>query len=78
MSESELALRAQKNAAIILAISELYGVSIEDATNIYYRSETSRMVEDKVADLHCRSEKYLASLVWEEYTEKNDLFFDAD
>lgn len=69
MSETDLYLRGIKNAAIIMAMNELFGVSIEDATNIYYQSETAQLIEDKVADLHCRSEKYLATLVWEEYLE---------
>ncbi len=71
MSETDLVLRANKNAAIILAITNLFGVSIQEATNIYYQSDTAQLIEDKVADLHCRSEKYLATLVWEEYLENN-------
>lgn len=70
MSETELYLRGNKNAAIIRALNELFGLSIEDATVIYYLSETAQLIEEKVADLHCRSEKYLATLVWEEYNEK--------
>jgi hypothetical protein len=31
------------------------------------QSETAGLIEDGVADLQCRSDKYLASLVWEEY-----------
>lgn len=69
MSETDLYLRGNKNAAIIMAMNELFGLSIEDATNIYYQSETAQLIEEKVADLHCRSEKYLATLVWEEYQE---------
>lgn len=71
MSETELYLRGNKNAAIIMAISDLFSVSIKDATNIYYQSETALLIEEKVADLHCRSEKYLATLVWEEHLEHN-------
>ncbi len=69
MSETDLVLRANKNAAIIMAMTELFGISIQEATNIYYLSETAQLIEDKVADLHCRSEKYLATLVWEEHLE---------
>ncbi len=29
------------------------------------------MIEDGVADLQCRSDKYLATLVWEEYSENH-------
>ena len=71
MTETELYLRGNKNAAIITAISELFGVSILDAINIYYQSETAQLIEEKVADLHCRSEKYLATLVWEEHLENH-------
>ncbi|MFG6427119.1 MAG: DUF3791 domain-containing protein [Muribaculaceae bacterium] len=52
-----------------MAMTELFGISIQEATNIYYLSETAQLIEDKVADLHCRSEKYLATLVWEEHLE---------
>lgn len=69
MTETDLYFRGNKNAAIIMAMNELFGVSIEDATNIYYQSETAQLIEEKVADLHCRSEKYLATLVWEEHLE---------
>lgn len=71
MNETDLVLRANRNAAIIMAMTELFGISIQEATNIYYQSETAQLIEDKVADLHCRSEKYLATLVWEEHLEKS-------
>ncbi|MCM1380194.1 MAG: DUF3791 domain-containing protein [Prevotella sp.] len=51
-------------------MSELFGLTITEAADIYYQSETAQLIEEKVADLHCRSEKYLATLVWEEYNEK--------
>ena len=69
MSETDLVLRANKNAAIIVAMTELFGISIQEATNIYFQSETSQLIEEKVDELHCRSEKYLATLVWEEHLE---------
>lgn len=69
MTETELYLRGNKNAGIIMAMNELFGISVKDATNIYYQSETAQLIEEKVADLHCRSEKYLATLVWEEHLE---------
>ncbi|MDE5858475.1 MAG: DUF3791 domain-containing protein [Muribaculaceae bacterium] len=65
--ESKVALRATKVANIILSLSEMYNFSIQDATDIYYKSVTSGLIEDGIADLQCRSNKYLASLVWDEY-----------
>ena len=46
------------------------GVSIQEATDMFYESETANLIEEKVADLHCRSDKYLALLVIEECSEK--------
>lgn len=60
-------LRSTQCARIIMCISEMYGVSINDAADIYYNSETSNMIEDGIADLHCRSDKYLAEEVWNEH-----------
>lgn len=67
--ESNLIFRGEKCAGIIKSISELYNVSIEKATDIYYESDMSNLIEEGVADLHCRSNKYLASLVWDEYSD---------
>ena len=65
--ESKTALRATKTANIILSLCELYNLSIQTATDIYYKSTTAELIEDGVSDLQCRSEKYLASLIWEEF-----------
>lgn len=67
--ESKMAMRAAKCAHIIMDLRELYGVSLQDATDMFYQSETAKLIEDGVADLQCRSDKYLASLVWEEHQE---------
>lgn len=74
--ESKMALRASKVANIIISLCELYKVSLKDATDIYYQSITSDLIEEGVADLQCRSDKYLATLVWEEFEEtKPDISF---
>ncbi|MCM1042523.1 MAG: DUF3791 domain-containing protein [Bacteroides sp.] len=67
--ESKLVLRGDKCAGIIMGISELFGVSLQRATDIFYESETAALIEEGVSDLQCRSDKYLATLVWEEYQE---------
>lgn len=65
--ESKMALRAKKVANIIISLCELYKISLQNATDIYYRSTTSDLIEEGVADLQCRSDKYLATLIWEEF-----------
>lgn len=67
--ETSAIFRSDKVAEIILAISELYNISIERATDIFYQSDTSILIEEGIADLHCRSPRYLAQCVWDEYHE---------
>ena len=64
--EAEVVLRGEKNASIISALCELYDLNLETATDLFYSSSIANLVEDKIADLHCRSDKYLATLIMEE------------
>ena len=56
----------EKFSHIIVALSE-HNISIEQAMDIFYNSTTSQLIEEGVADLHCRSSKYLADVIWDEY-----------
>lgn len=67
--ESKISLRATKVAKIIMSMQDIYSISLKDATDIYYRSAIGDMIEEGVSDLQCRSDKYLATLVWDEYQE---------
>ncbi len=70
MSEdSRQIMKSAQCARIILCISEMFGVTLNEATDIYYNSETANMIEEGVADLHCRSDKYLAEEIWNEHQE---------
>ena len=62
-----------KCTKIIADLSEMYGISLERARDMFYHSQTSQLIEEKVADLHCRSDKYLATLVWDEAHEQSNL-----
>ena len=70
MNETGIVLRGEKNANVIQALCELYNLDLMTATDIFYSSETSSLIEEKVSDLHCRSDRYLATLVMDEYREK--------
>lgn len=69
--ESKIVLRGDKSADIIESITDMYGVPLEQSTDIFYNSETSVLIEEGIADLHCRSARYLAQCVWDEYTESS-------
>lgn len=67
--ESKLAFQAGKSANIIKSLRDLYGLSFQEAADIYYQSDTSELIEEGIADLQCRSDKYLATVIWEEHQE---------
>ncbi len=67
--ESKIVSRATKISNIVSSLCELYHITLREATDMYYRSATADMIEEGVADLQCRSDKYLATLIWEEYQE---------
>jgi hypothetical protein len=63
-------IQSMKYANIIQSMAEMHHLSLEEATDIFYNSETFTLIDDKVADLHCRSDKYLAEEIWREYSEE--------
>lgn len=62
--KSRQVLIDRKIARIIRVYSERYNVSLEEATDLYYNSVTAQLIEEGIADLHCRSDKYLAEELW--------------
>ena len=70
--ESRQILRSAQCARIIICMSDIFHIPLEEATDIYYNSETANLIEEGVADLHCRSDKYLAEEVWMEHTEHKE------
>ena len=49
----------------------MHGIPIETAAGLFYNSDTMQLIEEGVADLHCRSDKYLAEEIWAEWQDKN-------
>lgn len=58
-----------KYACIITAMAEMHGLSLEESMDILYHSPLLPLIEDGVADLHCRSDRYLAEEIWLEHIE---------
>ena len=50
--ESRQILKSSQCARIIMCISEMFNVPLEKATDIYYSSDTSNLIEEGIADLH--------------------------
>lgn len=45
----------------------MYHIPLSKAMDMFYASDTMNLMEDGIADLHCRSDKYLVEAVWEEF-----------
>lgn len=60
------AILEAKYSRIINCISEMHAISLEDAMDIFYNSPLLPLLEEGIADLHCRSDKYLAEEIWRE------------
>ena len=56
-----------KYARIISEICDMHAVTLEEAIDIFYSSPLLPLLEEGIADLHCRSEKYLAEEIWREH-----------
>jgi hypothetical protein len=61
-----------KYARIISGISKRQHISLEEAMSRFYHSITFKMINTGVADLHCRSDEYLAEELMFEYKEKEN------
>lgn len=64
--EAYHAILEAKYARIITEISKMHNMSLEDSMDIFYTSPLFPLLEEGVADLHCRSDKYLAEEIWRE------------
>lgn len=58
MDDKQTILQA-KYARIIKGIADKLHISLEDAMDGFYHSQTFQMINDGVADMHCRSDIYL-------------------
>lgn len=56
-----------KYARIILLISEMKKISEKEAMDIFYKSKAFQLVSNGIADMHCRSDQYIADEVCMEY-----------
>ena len=72
MEDSKNIIIQAKNARIIAILADRFDGSIDKAMGVFYNSVTAQMIQDGVADLHCRSDLYLADEIYREYTEASE------
>ena len=68
--EANKTILQMKYARIVSIFAEQVDMSLEDALDFFYESYVYRMMNDGIADIHCRSDGYLAELLKEEWEKK--------
>ena len=72
MTANSILLQKQY-ARVVEAFAEKVGLTLDAALDVFYRSETYRLISEGVSDLHCMSDAYLADELMTEYQEKSGL-----
>ena len=68
--EANKTILQMKYARIVSIFAEQVDMSLEDALDFFYESYVYRMINEGIADIHCRSDGYLAELLKEEWEKK--------
>ena len=68
--EANKTILQMKYARVVALFAERSGMGLEDALAFFYDSETYKLMSEGVADLHCRSDEYLADELMLELDEK--------
>lgn len=68
--EANKTVLQMKYARIVNLFAQETGMTLEDALSFFYNSTTYELISEGVADLHCRSDEYLAEELMLEYKEK--------
>lgn len=64
-------LLQKKYARIVSLLSEKMNISLSEALDLFYRSETYQLIREGISDLHCMSDQYLVEEITTELTEEN-------
>ena len=58
--EANKTILQMKYARVVALFAERSGMPLEDALDFFYDSDTYMLMSEGVADMHCRSDEYLA------------------
>lgn len=65
--EADKTLLQMKYSRVVALFAAQQELSMEDALDFFYHSETYQELREGVADLHCRSDQYVADELVMEY-----------
>lgn len=63
-------LLQKKYARIIECFAKQQGILLDEALDLFYRSEVYQLMREGVSDMHCMSDLYLAEELRLEYEER--------
>lgn len=63
-------LLQKKYARVIACFAKQQGISLDEALDLFYRSEVYQLMREGVSDMHCMSDMYLAEELRLEYEER--------
>lgn len=63
-------LLQKKYARVIECFAKKQSISLDEALDLFYRSEVYQLMRDGVSDMHCMSDLYLAEELRLEYEER--------
>ena len=69
--EADKTLLQMKYSRVVVLFAAQQGLSMEDALDFFYHSETYQELREGIADLHCRSDQYVADELAAEYRESH-------
>ena len=67
--EANKTILQMKYARIVEIFARESGMNLEDALAFFYDSDTYILISEGIADMHCRSDEYLADELMIEYNE---------
>ena len=59
-------LLQKKYARVVELFAKHNGLTLEEALDVFYRSELYKLMRDGVSDMHCMSDEYLSQELEEE------------
>ena len=65
--EADKTLLQMKYSRVVALFAAQQNLSVEDALDFFYHSETYQELREGIADLHCRSDQYVADELAAEY-----------
>lgn len=63
-------LLQKKYVRVIECFAKQQGISLDEALDLFYRSEVYQLMREGVSDMHCMSDLYLAEELRLEYEER--------